>query len=192
MSWYDVITTQFSGRIPGGTGADDIEHPLRVGAPIPGIATDLLLASPLSTLLQKISSYKPSLHEEPTLKALESHLFSGQMIPIAGWLFDYQVVQSYRASWLEPSDCFGPDYSSNIPSGMALTFLEVEMLRHTHSVAATTELGLLHEELRNLHIPADDDVMVPVHITGIHGPVIQTAGIYRAVLGLCVIAVLID
>ena len=151
LAWHDLITTQFRGRIPGGVGADDIEHPLRVGAPIPGTNSDLLLASPLSTVLREKSNYQPLLLEEPTIAALEAlrPVFFGQMIAIAGWLYDYQIVPSYRDAWL-PKGLI-EDYTRT-PDSMAATTMDITLLMHTHRESATTELELLHEELMNLHV----------------------------------------
>ena len=151
LAWHDIITTQFRGRVPGGAGADDIEHPLRVGAPIPGTNSDLLLASPLSTVLREKSNYKPLLLEEPRVAELEAlrPVFFGQIIAIASWLYDYQIVPSYRDAWL-PKGLI-EDYP-HTPDSMAATTLDITLLMHTHRESASTELKLLHDELMNLYV----------------------------------------
>ena len=75
--------------------------------------------------------------------------FAGQIIPISGWLYDYQILPSYRQAWL-PKDLI--EKYTNIPDSVGATTMCIQLLMHTHREAATTELDLLHEELMNLHI----------------------------------------
>ena len=148
MSWHDLITTQFQGRIHGGASAnDDIEHPLRVGAPIPGIASELRLASPLSTLLNEKETYEPLLLEEPSIEDLEQQypVFWSQIMPIAGWLYDYQILPSYRDSWLPSNLTENITHQFyNTPSSMATTDTELMLLQVTHRKKAETEIQFLN------------------------------------------------
>ena len=151
MSWHDAITTQFSSRLPGGAGDSDLENPLRVGAPIPGTSSDLVIGSPLSTLLNEKACYDPLLLEEPTIEELEeqSVIFNGNILPIASFLYDAQILPSYRKSWLPA----GHDVTgfSATPSSVATTTIEIALLQHTHRKAAVTEIATLQQELASLH-----------------------------------------
>ena len=157
MSWHDAITTQFRGEMRGGAGSDT-EHPLRVGAPLPGTSTIRLLSSPLSTVLNEKSSYKPRLLEEPSTAALEAlnPIFFGNILSIAGFLWDFQILPSYRKSWLPPGP---PEYFMGLPDSLARTYEEIMLLQDTFETPARTEIALLYEEITQLHttLPRPDD-----------------------------------
>ena len=153
MSWHDPISTQFHNRIPGEAGESDLENPLRVGQPIPGTSSDLLIGSPLSTVLNEKACYNPLLLEEPTLEELEAQfpVFANNIVPIAAWLYDAQILPSYRKSWL-PHDTPEPHtFFQNTPSSVATTEFEIALLRCTHRRAAVTEIPTLQQELATLH-----------------------------------------
>ena len=158
MSWHDAITTQFRGEMRGGAGSDT-EHPLRVGAPIPGTSTTRLLCSPLSKILGEPVCYQPRLLEEPSTEALEAlrPLFFGNILSIAEFLWDFQILPSYRKSWLPPGP---PEYFMGLPDSLARTFEEIALLQDTFETPARTEIALLHEEITQLHLAVthhDDD-----------------------------------
>ncbi|KAI6659552.1 hypothetical protein LOD99_14475 [Oopsacas minuta] len=158
MSWHDLITTQFRGTGPvGGSGSHhDIEHPLRVGAPVQGTSSNLLLASPLSTILNEKSCYLPTLMEEPSIEELEAQdpLFTGNIMSIAAWLFDYQILPSYRKSWLPAGD---PAIFTNIPSSMCSTTVDIQLLQTEHREQSNTEIQRLHDEIMDLHTQVEED-----------------------------------
>ena len=173
LSWHDQLTHALRGggvRVGAATRtSDNIEHPLRVGAPVMGVPANLLLASPLSTLLSEPASYRPRLLEEPTLEELEdlSPLFYSNIIPIAGWLFDFQIMPSYRHAWLPGGN---PSNFSTTPSSVATTTMEITWLQHRHRQRADTEIQLLHEELTGLNLDnllLKDQALAEEHL--IHG-----------------------
>ena len=155
MTWHDLITTQFHNKLPGGSSNDPhIENPLRVGHVIAGTNADLLISRPLTTLLNRPNSYKPRLLEEPTIEELEeiSPIFHGNILPIAAWLFDAQILPSYRKSWLPEGP---PILYPNTPSGMATTTTEIKFLQHTHRKTADDKIHILQQELLELHTMDD-------------------------------------